>query len=1642
MVYATCTTKIFRLMANRATEGNRVQERIDRTSGGKGLGDQCENRKPPAARAVHREMQSREDTRSCDEKKEMLWDEVKEPVPMRNGSSSSVSWRSSDRRRQERERRATRRDRRDAALGRQLQAELEQHLGEQDALDEIESGTVERAQRREKLAPGRIDPDKEVVVNPWEAKELKWKWLGTDGHDFWWQVQTKHDQLPGLILNMNVREIRRGECILGLDSYTGYRGVYYPVERFGSDVGMVWGEREVLQRAVKLAVVEATRVGKWDLKLLTNASLGHLRTYGEPWPGVETEIMNMLLGEETVEYRTELLEAIHLTRPSHSDLTLLSNVLKQPEVGTTQLIFREMRDGLKALYLDENNSVKPWFRYAKSLALATGLVVMSCGIALSFKAPKSLRAVPMLGSVAVSCAVLGFANQYVNKGRILLRSVPKEHPSNITFRPLSLLNLVAKCSGPIEVDVLPGLTRPKGYETPCEGKNVEIYGCTIKGATLVTPTPCHHNQYNAFAIRMFFPRERNEFVIDDFMNFFRKTILPRLFSKGMKMYSLDDCVERIGGKRGRAIMEAEPNCRIDRDSAMIDSFVKREIYVGKHPNNFKPRMINGRRLPFLRRVMALMYSICKSIESSFSSDDMVTIDSGLSATVVGLLAEKCSCYKFLLESDVSNWDGSLGSFFRILEMEIFDAAPIHVEWIKEVKEVWQNTDVRGKNGFKARLNWGRNSGEVITSTFNSVFNLSLVMYVASKLDARARIVVKGDDNFFGITKWDSSKANEIYHDLGIKKVEFILRKSVATLEYCSGKFYRVDGEAAVWKWGLKPFRQLSKFGVNFHNHPKKVHHRLLVGTAISMMPICGHVPILGEFMNHVSRLHPKPIEVKREDWQNTDGTIHFPPSDEEIIKFCHEYDLSTAEYKQIVKGFAAIKLRDFPMIIDDPWVLRCFNKECGLDSGAYCDENLVEIPRTTVPAHRGRRLFGKEPVSEVAPGAVMEMPRDWTTGLSDTEAQARMQEAWSQRWRYLVVVLTAPFFEEICREYAPIATTAGLSAVEGTLVSPANFVGHLVLHLFPFSWRIGLHLTWNAAAGMMNLSTLRHHLMALEQGKFGTPPDRAAEKYAWLKPGSVAALLFTSEYDVKLPHGADTNANRCLGLDTLQSRRSTGLPNEEDRGSLSLSSGSRPRKPGLFSLMDDCVGFSNNRLTSNDPLGAVDLVLVPYPERDKYCTKNTTKRTKKAIQKVAKAMTVVASGQKKKKKSKNSSPKVSMNLASALTGAISAGMKLGGGALGGMVGQPAAGGAAGAWLSKVTGFGDYEVSANTLMRNTSSGVPGFMKNDRKVVISHREYIGELSTPGAVFTVASYNINPGNPTIFPWLSSIAANYQQYRFKGIIFEFLSASADALNSTNTALGTVIMATNYNISRPNFASKLEMEQSEFACRCKPSESVIHPIECNPEETPLKHLYIRSGPVDGTQDLKFYDLANFQIATVGQQASSVIGELWVSYEVELLKPRLPGQIAGASAVDWAWRTNATFSNTDIFGTGGLVLTGYGNIPVAWQNNILSFPPTISSGTFMVSIFWSGGTPASGTLPTPTISSNASANTSYPYNGYNAGPNAVSSPVFYCTLFVRINAYSAAGTTITWSGATLPTSATLMGCMVVPAPTIPAAAPY
>lgn len=264
-----------------------------------------------------------------------------------------------------------------------------------------------------------------------------------------------------------------------------------------------------------------------------------------------------------------------------------------------------------------------------------------------------------------------------------------------------------------------------------------------------------------------------------------------------------------------------------------------------------------------------------------------------------------------------------------------------------------------------------------------------------------------------------------------------------------------------------------------------------------------------------------------------------------------------------------------------------------------------------------------------------------------------------------------------------------------------------------------------------------------------------------------------------------------------------------------------------------------------------------------------------------------------------------------------------GSAVGGFFGAPTIGSGVGRWLGKgigsIFGSGDYEMVGQSPSYNVLSNgnqIPKFSTTHATNIVCHREFLGDI-TGTTAFTNRRYPINPGSTITFPWLSTIAQNYQQYRIHGLIFEFRPLITDFV--TNGAPGVVIMATNYNADEPLYSTKQAMENSEYAVSVKPTRDLIHAVECAPGQTVLSELYVRPGGIASNLDLKFTDLGNFQFATQGNP-TQLLGELWCSYNIEFFKPLLPNDVGGnvqSGSID-----RLSFSAAAPLGTVGVSVGG------------------------------------------------------------------------------------------------------------------------
>lgn len=290
------------------------------------------------------------------------------------------------------------------------------------------------------------------------------------------------------------------------------------------------------------------------------------------------------------------------------------------------------------------------------------------------------------------------------------------------------------------------------------------------------------------------------------------------------------------------------------------------------------------------------------------------------------------------------------------------------------------------------------------------------------------------------------------------------------------------------------------------------------------------------------------------------------------------------------------------------------------------------------------------------------------------------------------------------------------------------------------------------------------------------------------------------------------------------------------------------------------------------------------------------------------------------------------------------------------------GGAAGKLFHQLTGLGNYReriTSNSMLISSKNDGIPN-MHGDGNggIRVQRCEFLGNVL--GSIdFTNVVYNINPTDSVTFPWLSRIASNFEQYKPHGIVFEYRTMSSDTQIGSTVSLGQVIMATEYNSLANKFVTPVEMLNSQWAESLKPSLSQMHFIECAGSMTPNLPLYCRDQNDVAGGDVRLYDLAKFQLATQGMTATGdgqIIGQLWISYDMSLLKPVITDEEVFEYAThetDTIGLGVASATNPINFGLGHKYSNFGLNMGINPVSNSIYFNPVLPVSQVAIDLIWS-----------------------------------------------------------------------------------------
>lgn len=274
------------------------------------------------------------------------------------------------------------------------------------------------------------------------------------------------------------------------------------------------------------------------------------------------------------------------------------------------------------------------------------------------------------------------------------------------------------------------------------------------------------------------------------------------------------------------------------------------------------------------------------------------------------------------------------------------------------------------------------------------------------------------------------------------------------------------------------------------------------------------------------------------------------------------------------------------------------------------------------------------------------------------------------------------------------------------------------------------------------------------------------------------------------------------------------------------------------------------------------------------------------------------------------------------------------------------------------GGGDYTLISNSLIEGggtVSEDVAITPVGPREVRIRYREYLGDVythpSVVGAFYSV-TYPINPGQVQTFPWLAPIAQNWEQWKPNGIIFEFKGNASEY--STTYALGSVMMATEYDVRDLGFSNKGQMLRTAYSNSGDPTKRMMHGIECAPRERPQLIYFTRIGNHETIRDIEECDLGEFCIATEGSgaPANTNLGELWVNYDISLYKEEAINGIPNRGPLNFQ-AVSTTYTNAAPL-LGLSTTTATGNWRLTHGGNVLEFPTWGQGIYWFIHVQWWG----------------------------------------------------------------------------------------
>jgi hypothetical protein len=215
-------------------------------------------------------------------------------------------------------------------------------------------------------------------------------------------------------------------------------------------------------------------------------------------------------------------------------------------------------------------------------------------------------------------------------------------------------------------------------------------------------------------------------------------------------------------------------------------------------------------------------------------------------------------------------------------------------------------------------------------------------------------------------------------------------------------------------------------------------------------------------------------------------------------------------------------------------------------------------------------------------------------------------------------------------------------------------------------------------------------------------------------------------------------------------------------------------------------------------------------------------------------------------------------------------------------------------------YSNRTVSTQPKISSASSG-----GSSRSTRVVHRELVNASIAGSTTFTVQqTLALNPGLAATFSWLSVQAANWEQYQVHRLEAVYIPIAP------TSSQGDIMLSPDYDASDPVPTTEVQAGNNAGTVQ----DSCWANVRLRLDQKAMMGLgprrFVRQSAVAG--DVKTFDVGKLFVCTNNETGTSVIGKLWLEYDIEFFVPQNSPNTdtIPLSTSFYALHTTETFTST------------------------------------------------------------------------------------------------------------------------------------